>query len=109
VLSFARGLEGQRIELQPLNLLKDIGTIIRDTFPKNIRSHFSIADEMWAIVGDPTQIHQVLLNLCVNARDAMPNGGDLTIRLENRALDEYDAAMNIQGGPGPYVNINVTD
>ena len=109
VLSFARGLEGQRIELQPLNLLKDLGTIIRDTFPKNIRFHFSMADEVWPIVGDPTQIHQVLLNLCVNARDAMPNGGDLTIRLENRVLDEHDATMNMQSNPGRYVNINVTD
>ena len=109
VLSFARGLDGQRIEIQSQHLLKDLGTIIRDTFPKNIRFHFSIADDVWTIVGDPTQVHQVLLNLCVNARDAMPNGGDLTIGIENCVLDEQYAAMNIQGKPGHYVKISVTD
>ncbi len=109
VLSFARGLEGQRIEIQPRRLLEDLGAIIKDTFPKSIHFHFSTADEVWPIVGDPTQIHQVLLNLCVNARDAMPSGGDLTIRFENCVLDEQHAAMNIQVKPGRYVNINVSD
>ena len=109
VLSFARGLEGQRVEIQPQHALKDLGTIIKDTFPKNIRFHFCIADDVWSIVGDPTQVHQILLNLCVNARDAMPNGGDLTISVENCVLDEQYAAMNLQGKPGRYVNISVTD
>ena len=109
VLSFARGLDGQRIEVQPQHVLKDIGTILKDTFPKNIRFHFSIADDVCSIVGDPTQVHQVLLNLCVNARDAMPNGGDLTINVENCVLDEQYTAMNLQGKPGHYVNISVTD
>ena len=109
VLSFARGLDGQRIEIQPKNVLKDLETIIKDTFPKNIRFHFSVADDVWSILGDPTQVHQVLLNLCVNARDAMPNGGDLAIGFENSVLDEQYATMNLQGKPGRYVNINVTD
>ena len=54
--------------------------MIKDTFPKDIRLQFSIPDDTWTILGDPTQMHQILMNLCVNARDAMPNGGSLTIR-----------------------------
>ena len=109
VLSFARGVEGERVEIQPKHLLKDLESIIHDTFPKNIRLEFSIPDETWTILGDPTQVHQILLNLCVNARDAMPNGGSLTVTVENRVLDEQYAAMNIQAKPGRYVQISVTD
>jgi PAS domain S-box-containing protein len=109
VLSFARGLEGERIEVQPTHLLKDLENIIKDTFPKDIRLQFSAPDDTWTILGDPTQVHQILLNLCVNARDAMPNGGRLTIGIENFVLDEQYAAMNIQAKPGRYVNISVTD
>ena len=109
MLSFARGLEGERIEVQPTHLLKDLENIIKDTFPKDIRLQFSVPDDTWTILGDPTQVHQILLNLCVNARDAMPNGGRLPIGIANFVLDEQYAAMNIQAKPGRYVNISVTD
>jgi CheY-like chemotaxis protein len=109
VLSFARGLAGERIEVQPKHLLKDLENIIKDTFPKDIRLQFSIPNDTWTILGDPTQIHQILLNLCVNARDAMPNGGNLSVGVENCVLDEQYAAMNIQAKAGRYVNISVTD
>jgi PAS domain S-box-containing protein len=109
VLSFARGMEGERIEVQPKHLVKDIENIIKDTFPKNIRQELLIADDTWTILGDPTQLHQVLLNLCVNARDAMPNGGSLAIKVENCVLDEQYAAMNAEARPGRYVLISVTD
>ena len=109
VLSFARGLEGERIEVQPKHLLKDLERIIKDTFPKDIRLHFSIPSNIWTILGDPTQVHQILLNLCVNARDAMPQGGDLTINVTNCELDEQYASMNIQAKPGRYVCISVVD
>jgi PAS domain S-box-containing protein len=109
VLSFARGLEGQRMEVQPKQLLKDLENIIRSTFPKNIRLHFCIPCNPWAILGDSTQVHQVLLNLCVNARDAMPNGGNLTVSVENFVLDDYYAVIQNHVKPGRYVKINVTD
>ncbi len=64
---------------------------------------------LWTVVGDPTQLHQVLLNLCVNARDVMPGGGALTISAENVALDEYYAALNPEAHPGPYVCVHVED
>jgi len=109
VLSFARGLDGERVEIQPKHLLRDLEKIIKDTFPKDIRLQFSIPNQIWTLWGDPTQVHQILLNLCVNARDAMPNGGSLTVSIENCVLDEQYAAMNIQAKPGRYINICVMD
>ncbi len=109
VLSFARGMDGQRIEIQPQHLLKDINHIVKNTFPKDIHLELSIPSYTWTILGDPTQVHQLVLNLCVNARDAMPNGGNLTIKAENFLFDEQYAAMNLQAKAGPYVIISVTD
>lgn len=109
VLSFARGMEGQRIVIQPKYLLKDIEHIITDTFPSDIRLQLNLPHDTWTIIGDPTQVQQVLLNLCVNARDAMPNGGTLSISAENCLADEHYVAMNQQAKPGSYVAISVTD
>ena len=109
VLTFARGLEGERIEVQPNHLLHDIESIIKDTFPKDIRLEFCVPNDTWTIFGDPTQVHQILLNLCVNARDAMPNGGSISIGVENCVLDEQYVAMNIPTKAGRYVQISVTD
>jgi signal transduction histidine kinase/ActR/RegA family two-component response regulator len=109
VLSFARGLESQRIEVQPKQLLGDVENIIRGTFSKNIQVEISVPEDVWTIRGDPTQVHQILLNLSVNARDAMPNGGTLTVSVENCVLDEHYSAMNSKAKPGRYVLINVTD
>jgi PAS domain S-box-containing protein len=109
VLSFARGIEGERIEVQPQYLLKDLEKIIKDTFPKNIQLHFSITSETHTILGDPTQVQQILLNLCVNARDAMPDGGNLSILMEDCVLDEQYVAKNIQARAGRFVKISVID
>jgi PAS domain S-box-containing protein len=109
VLSFARGMEGQRIVIQPKYLLKDIEHIVTDTFPSDIRLQLSLPHDTWTILGDPTQVQQILLNLCVNARDAMPNGGTLSISAENCAADAQYVAMNSQAKPGSYVAISVTD
>jgi PAS domain S-box-containing protein len=109
VLSFARGVESQKTLVQPKHLLKDLENIIKDTFPKDIRLQFSAPSEAWTILGDPTQMQQILLNLCVNARDAMPNGGNLTVAVENSLLDEQYATMHIEAKPGRYVIISITD
>jgi PAS domain S-box-containing protein len=109
VLSFARGMEGQRIVIQPKYLLQEIEYIIKDTFPKDIRLQFALPQDTWTIIGDPTQIQQVLLNLCVNARDAMPDGGTLVIASKNCVVDEHYVGMNTQAQQGMYVAISVTD
>jgi PAS domain S-box-containing protein len=109
VLSFARGLEGQRVEIQTKHLFHEFEKLVQDTFPKDIELRFSVPSDVWTILGDPTQVHQILLNLCVNARDAMPNGGSLTIGVENFMLDEQFVAMTPNAKPGRHIRICVTD
>lgn len=110
VLSFARGMEGQKTPLQIGRLLQDLARIVGDTFPKNIQVR--LQDQLLAadtVLGDPTQIHQVLLNLCVNARDAMPAGGTLVINAASVLIDAQYAAMNIEAREGPHIMISVED
>jgi CheY-like chemotaxis protein len=83
--------------------------LLADTLPKNIRLEARVAPGLWTLQADPTQLHQVLLNLAVNARDAMPDGGRLLIVAENVVLDEQRAATDIEARVGPYVRIEVRD
>ncbi|HLE61758.1 MAG TPA: PAS domain S-box protein [Pyrinomonadaceae bacterium] len=109
VLSFARGVEGERVALQPKHLIKDIVKIMRETLPKSIEITFQVPDDLWIISADATQVHQVLMNLCVNARDAMPNGGTIDIRAENAFVDEGYARMHLEAKPGRFTLITVAD
>ncbi len=109
VLSFARGVEGRRMEVQIRHLVQDMEKTVRDTFLKSIEMRTMLPNDLWTVVGDPTQLYQVLMNLCVNARDAMPHGGRLTISAENLMLDAHYARLNPEAKPGPYVFIQVED
>ncbi len=109
VLTFARGVGGERGVLQPKHLVREMETIAGETFPKSIKITTRVVKNLWTIVGDSTQIHQVLLNLCVNARDAMPAGGELTLNAENVTLDENASQMHPDAKPGPYVLISAGD
>jgi signal transduction histidine kinase len=109
ILLFARGIQGERIQLQPKHLILEIVKVVTDTFPKSVQVKSSIPEDPRLIVGDTTQIHQVLMNLCINARDAMPNGGTLSIRTENIRLDEIYVRMNPEAKTGEYVLIAVAD
>lgn len=109
VLSFARGVEGERVALQPKHLIKEIVKIMRETLPKSIEITFHLPDDLWIISADATQVHQVLMNLCVNARDAMPGGGTIAIRAENVFVDENYARMHLEAKPGRFTVITVAD
>ncbi len=109
LLAFSRGQEIERVELRVEHLLKEMHRLARETFPKNIRFTTQPAPDLWPVVGDITQIHQVLLNLCVNARDAMPDGGSLTLEARNFHADPVFCQMNSEAQPGPYVLLQVTD
>ena len=109
VLAFARGVSGQRIPVKLSHIIRDVEEIIRDTFPKNIVFTCPPAVELWSVTGDATQLNQVLMNLCVNARDAMPAGGQLEISLTNVQVDEVYAGLNADAKAGPHVLIRVKD
>ncbi len=109
VLSFARGLEGKRTLLQVSHLLWEIRNIIKETFPKSIEVEIDISSDLWVVSGDATQLHQILMNLVVNARDAMPNGGTLKLKAENLSIDENYARMNSNASVGPHCVITVSD
>jgi two-component system, cell cycle sensor histidine kinase and response regulator CckA len=109
VLGFGRGVEGDRVVFQPGHVIIEILKIATETFPKSIDIQMNIPKDLWTIVADPTQMHQVLLNLCLNGRDAMPCGGILKISAENVMLDERHAKLNIDAKPGRYVSFSVGD
>ncbi len=109
ILLFARGRGGEfnRLELAPL--VKEIEKMVRETFPKNIAVETFLPADLWPVRGNPTQLHQVLLNLCVNARDAMPSGGRLSFAADNVELGLDEAAGIPEGKPGAYVSLLVSD
>ena len=109
VLTFARGAEGERINVELRHLVKDLIEVLKETLPKTITVKFNVAPELETVSGDPTQIHQVLMNLAVNARDAVPDGGTLTITAQNVTLDENYAQVHLEAHAGKYVLLEVKD
>jgi PAS domain S-box-containing protein len=109
VLPFARGDEGDRIETSASHLIGEISTILKQKLNRSIQIQTTVADDLWPVIGDPTQLHQVLMNLCVNARDAMPEGGRIHVSAENILLKENDPLLRNGGHPGLHVQITVAD
>ncbi|MEB3182752.1 MAG: ATP-binding protein, partial [Nostocaceae cyanobacterium] len=109
ILSFVRGSEGKRTPLQLRHLAADVVQICQQTFPKSIEIRKDMQPDLWTVLADPTQLHQVLMNFCVNARDAMPDGGRLTISGTNLLIDASYAKMHLEAKPGSYVVITIAD
>jgi len=109
ILAFSHGVGGGHRLLQVKHVLRDIVAVMESTFPKNIAIEDFVERDLAPIKANATQIHQVVLNLCVNARDAMPQGGKLKLRAENCVLDAA-AASGIEGArAGAFVVIEVED
>lgn len=107
ILTFGRGVQGERMLVQSRHILNELVKILSQIFPKNISIKTRIANDLWPISGDATQIHQVLLNLCVNARDAMGDGGTLTLAAENIA--DGRAGGDPAFPEGPCVQLTISD
>jgi two-component system cell cycle sensor histidine kinase/response regulator CckA len=109
ILTFARGVKAERAPLQTRNAVRDMHKVVVETMPKSINITSDVPTDLWNISADMTQVHQVLMNLCINARDAMPEGGTLSICAGNVVLDE--AFVKMSGGPatGPHVFIEIRD
>ncbi len=109
VLSFARGVEGKRLEVDVAALLTDVSRIAHDTFLKHISITSKASVDLHPVLGDRTQLQQVLMNLCVNARDAMPQGGTLSVSAENVRLDARHDDAPASMKPGEYLRLRVQD
>ena len=109
LLTFSRGQDGERTVLQPRHLINEIVMLMRETFPRGINLNQQLPGGLWTVDANPTQLHQVLLNLCVNARDAMPDGGHLRISAANVTLEEGNPGLPPHAKPGPFVVIAISD
>lgn len=109
ILGFARGTGGKQVVFQPRHIIKETIVLAKETFPKSITVKEDIPGDLWPIQGDTAQFHQVLMNLSVNARDAMPQGGILTVAAENTKIDEQYASLHIEAKPGKYLMLIIQD
>jgi PAS domain S-box-containing protein len=109
VLAFGRGVTGDRILVQLKHVINEVARIAGQTFPKSIDITTNVPRDLWTVLADPTQMHQVLLNMMVNARDAMPEGGTLSISAKNVTLDDDYSQMHPGTKAGNYVNIMIAD
>jgi two-component system, cell cycle sensor histidine kinase and response regulator CckA len=109
LLTFAKGVDGKRVSLQPAQLVHELESLMKGSFPKNIELHVKCESPLPLVMGDATQLHQILLNLCVNARDAMPHGGTLSMEAAAVEIDELYARSVSDAKPGRYVCLKVAD
>jgi PAS domain S-box-containing protein len=109
LLSFARGNEPAPTLVDLRRVATELRRILADTLPSAITLSLHVPRDLWQTRGDATQMHQLLTNFCFNARDAMPRGGDLTLRLENVVLEERSSTLGAVPRPGPHVRVTIED
>jgi len=109
LLAFARGAVGQQTDLPLAPLLEDFSSFMSQMLSRSVTVQLETGHDLWSVRGDATQLKQVLMNLCLNSRDAMPEGGAINIKAKNLVLNATEAAALREVKPGPHVEIIVTD
>eukprot|EP01035_Chromulina_nebulosa_P069391 gene69391-biopygen30505 len=109
LLLFGRGADAPSEKMELGKVVKEILRMVRETFPRNITITSQCPRDLWPIRGHATELYQVLLNLCVNARDAMPAGGKITLETSNAWIDQHYAERHPDVAPGQYVLLSVSD
>jgi nitrogen-specific signal transduction histidine kinase len=109
ILMFARGMEGPRVAVEATELIDEIRTFLAETLPKSIRLRVAVSADVKPILGDPSQLHQLLLNLCVNARDAMPSGGSLVISATPAHVSPSAPRPHPEAMPGDFIRLDIAD
>jgi PAS domain S-box-containing protein len=109
ILSFARGTGGAKQSLQPEAIISEVRRLLQMTLPRSIRLKVTIQPQLPPILGNPTQLHQILMNLCVNGRDAMPKGGELHLTAELTSVRSYVTRWELQPISGEFVTLAVKD
>ncbi|QYM77725.1 transporter substrate-binding domain-containing protein [Horticoccus luteus] len=109
LLIYSRGTEGVRVPVEIRHVIDEVASIVRETFPRSVELSMNLAQGLPLVLADTTQLHQVLLNLCVNARDAMPAGGALRLSARAVLVDDGEARQHPAGRPGEFVDVTVED
>jgi CheY-like chemotaxis protein len=109
LLTFPRGVSSERVAVDVGRLVVDLQKLMHGTFPKNIDQRVECEPALPVVLGDATQLHQVLLNLCVNARDAMPGGGALTLSARCQAYQVPPPGTLMPATAGNYIVVTVSD
>ncbi|MGH7973739.1 MAG: ATP-binding protein, partial [Limisphaerales bacterium] len=109
ILTFAKGNRSQCGAVPVRHLVLEMAKIAKDTFPKNINVDCSVPSDLWTVVGEATELHQILMNLCVNARDAMPDGGTLSLKAVNVSLSREQIPSDCNPTQSQFVFLAVAD
>ncbi len=109
LLAFSRGHDGERHALQVTTIFSEVARFLTETFPRDIVLTVKTQQALPPVLADPTQLHQVLMNLCINARDAMPRGGRLSLSAQSVEVGEIEARLSERARPGRYLLITVAD
>lgn len=109
ILLFVGGFKPGRDHVDLARVIRDTEDMLRHGLPKGIKIGVTIPHDLWGVIGEEIQISQVLMNLCLNARDAMSGQGNLSVSVTNVMVDDTQSSQNTEASPGPHVLLQIED